>query len=140
MPARKLFDAAQQFCAQAGFPFPLASLTLGFANGSTCRVDCPHFSPPTEVGWVFTPVGAIHAGRALRVCGKQLAVLKLLADAAEPMTLVAIREALWDRHTAESTVVNCISKLRIALREQLSLPPDRDPIDATEDGYFLTVG
>lgn len=137
---RALVECAREYAARVA-GLPLVSLVLVLGDGGKRRIDCPACSlPPPETGWKFTPAGALHDGRHLRVGGKQLAVLRLLADASEPMALEEIREKAWDKYTAEATVVNCISKLRATLREQLAMPPDRDPIDATEDGYFLTVG
>lgn len=138
MPARKLFDAAQQFCAQAGFPFPLASLTIRFANGSTCRVDCPHFSPTAPAaGWAFGPTGASYGGRPVTVAGKLLDVLRVLTDADEGLTAEQLKLKVWDAHTATRTVQNTVSKLRLALVVQLSLA--HDPIDAHDDTYTLIV-
>jgi hypothetical protein len=114
--------------------------TVEAAPASDVKDDGAPFSqvPAAHKAWEFGPGWAAYRGNDIRLAGRPLAVLKVLAIAArQTATETALFEKVWPGEPVQGdTVRSAISDARKALREQLKSKvalPD-NPIPTVERG------
>jgi hypothetical protein len=145
-----------------GQPAQQAQVNVLLADGKRATLDLP-FSPqglpsgdsgefqvpgvpeavpapgawPPPTGWGFQPGRFAYDGKAYPLSGRPLQILRLLAEAAGPITVDEIRRAIYAGYDADDTTITSqISRLRSILRELLELPADLNPVMASGDGGY----
>lgn len=93
--------------------------------------------PPSE-GWSFRHGEFSFNGEVHRLGGRDHAVLKALALAAEPLTLGELRKRVWGDYYAEDNSIRAtISRLKAKILGMLSLPEDFVLIEVLDGAYRL---
>lgn len=90
-------------------------------------------------GWDFTTAGPLFDGEPVAIRGRQLDVLRALAEAEGPLSVGMLRKQCWAGYPAEeSTVRWTVNELRKTLKT-LFASWEGDIISADGDGYTLTL-
>jgi hypothetical protein len=118
-----ILDDAGSVLAELAIPVDIRPRTPGKAGG----------------GWEFPANCVRFEGRLLKVSGRALDVLRLLAASAVPLGVEQLREAWGDYPIGDSTVRFAIAELRKRLRAEFPTFTDGDPIENVTGGYWLAI-